>query len=476
MYNPTDRFQNWFITSLQTDINDTTNSFRLNKALNVQQGRLIINPYDEDNREVVKVTSVDGTLIYVERGDDNTTPQYQSEGTIVAMNVVAADLNDLYADWAAMEITLQTLADNGQAVVDAAGATQAAAIAATSAANDATADATAATSAANIAASDAASAAISANDAASDANTATTNANAATTSANTAATTANDAAADALAAAGHFVPAGGLTGQALVKVSGTDWDTEWANAGGVGIVPKETPTGAVNGSNAVFTTSQPYVAGSLMVYINGLAEGFFVTETNPATGSFTLDIAPSTGDNIFVSYQHSMSATGSADILDGYHANAAPTANTILPLDADGKYPLSVMPLHAIQLSIAANLAISSSSPFPFDTTQVTVGDKLTRSGGTVVIGAGVSVVRVYYNFMTENGGTNNYLYGRIRKNSTEVSQHIADENTVTFKSVGANTLVSVTAGDVISIALEANGGNVTVRANVSTFTVEVVA
>lgn len=110
-YQPTDRYQNWFVTSLQTDINDTTSSFRLNKALNVQQGRLVIDPYDESNREIVKVTSVDGTLVYVERGDDHTAPAYHNEGAIVVMDVFAADLNDLYADWALAQVDLQEQQD-----------------------------------------------------------------------------------------------------------------------------------------------------------------------------------------------------------------------------------------------------------------------------------------------------------------------------------------------------------------------------
>ena len=97
-YRDTDRFQNWFITSLQTDINDTTASFRLNKALNVTKGRLVIDPYDESNREIVKIVAVDGTLVYVERGDDHTEAAYHNEGAIVVMDVFAGDLNDLYAE------------------------------------------------------------------------------------------------------------------------------------------------------------------------------------------------------------------------------------------------------------------------------------------------------------------------------------------------------------------------------------------
>lgn len=114
MYRDTDRFENWFITSLQTDVNDTTSSFRLNKALNVREAHLVLDPYDEDRREIVKVTSVDGTLVYVERGVDNTSPQYHNDGAIVVMHVIAADLNDLYADWAEFQVDLQQQQDDFQ--------------------------------------------------------------------------------------------------------------------------------------------------------------------------------------------------------------------------------------------------------------------------------------------------------------------------------------------------------------------------
>lgn len=187
MYRPTDRFENWFITSLQTGINDTTSSFRLNDNLNVKQARLVIDPYDPSLREVVKVTAVDGNLVYVERGDDNTTPQYHLEGAIVALNVVAADMNDLYADWAEVEADMQ------QALLDAADATNAANIAANSATSAAGLANTAASSA-NDAASDANLAAGAATSAASSANTAAGLANSATNAANIAAGNAQDAA------------------------------------------------------------------------------------------------------------------------------------------------------------------------------------------------------------------------------------------------------------------------------------------
>ena len=90
-------------------------------------------------------------------------------------------------------------------------------------------------------------------------------------------------------------------------------------AGSNSIVWKEVPTGAINGTNKVFTTLQPYIPGSLQVYVNGVAESGMVAETNHATGTFTLDTAPLTGWNIYVSYQYAASVTGNADTLDGYH-------------------------------------------------------------------------------------------------------------------------------------------------------------
>lgn len=66
----------------------------------------------------------------------------------------------------------------------------------------------------------------------------------------------------------------------------------------------EVPSGAVDDSNVIFTTSQPYVAGTLSVFVNGLlfradwADGW--TETDPAAGTVTLKIAPMTGDSVQV--------------------------------------------------------------------------------------------------------------------------------------------------------------------------------
>lgn len=110
-------------------------------------------------------------------------------------------------------------------------------------------------------------------------------------------------------------------------------------------INQETPTGSVNGSNAVFTTARAYVAGSVQVYVNGVLQAptTHVTETSPTAGTITLDTAPLTGDIVRVSYQYAASAGGNADTLDGYHANATPTANQIPVLDGNAVLPVASM-------------------------------------------------------------------------------------------------------------------------------------
>lgn len=59
-----------------------------------------------------------------------------------------------------------------------------------------------------------------------------------------------------------------------------------------------TLAGAVDGANALFTRPSPYIAGSITAYWQGqtLFAGAGLTETDPAAGTITLDIAPSVGD------------------------------------------------------------------------------------------------------------------------------------------------------------------------------------
>lgn len=122
----------------------------------------------------------------------------------------------------------------------------------------------------------------------------------------------------------------------------TDDDTI---AGSNGVVSDETPSGSVNGSNKSFTTASAYIGGSLKVFINGIKQKTSVhfTETSPASGTFTMDDAPLSGDLITVEYQTSSTTTANADTVDGYHASPTPTSNTIPVLDSNGFIPNSAL-------------------------------------------------------------------------------------------------------------------------------------
>lgn len=79
-----------------------------------------------------------------------------------------------------------------------------------------------------------------------------------------------------------------------------------------GLINKvEKPTGTINGVNAVFTTSLPYVPGTLLVFRNGIAltpgvsEDY--TETTTTTFTFNAGCIPGTEgsyiDKVLVTYQ-----------------------------------------------------------------------------------------------------------------------------------------------------------------------------
>ena len=102
--------------------------------------------------------------------------------------------------------------------------------------------------------------------------------------------------------------------------------------GSSSLLQDETPTGTVNGTNTAFTTTRPYIANTLEVFINGVKQkrGTHFTETTPTSGTFTMGDAPLTGDDIMVNYQFVQSSYGNADTVDGYHYyDAMPLASVI---------------------------------------------------------------------------------------------------------------------------------------------------
>ena len=144
------------------------------------------------------------------------------------------------------------------------------------------------------------------------------------------------------------------------------------------LITDEAPSGTINGTNTIFTTSQPYIGASLQVFVNGLKQrrGVDFTETTPSSGTFTLGDAPITGDQVFVCYQFVQSTTANADTVDGYHANSTPTANTIPVLNASGVMPAGTENYNATPFAVAA----SSSTQVVSNTSGTRIGIDLQNS------------------------------------------------------------------------------------------------
>ena len=111
-------------------------------------------------------------------------------------------------------------------------------------------------------------------------------------------------------------------------------------AGTNSLASDQSVAGLVNGTNPTFTTPQGYIGGTLEVYVNGVKQvrGIHFTETTPGSGIFTMSDAPLTGDVLSTNYQIALTVTGNADTVDSFNANSTPTANTILPLDANAQF------------------------------------------------------------------------------------------------------------------------------------------
>ena len=96
------------------------------------------------------------------------------------------------------------------------------------------------------------------------------------------------------------MPSAACSGGVFSSAPGEQID-QTAGGGSYGVL-----AGDVDDANTLFTVSlNRYRSGSLSVYLNGqlIAQGVSWTETNPATGKFTMVTAPSTGDIITAIYR-----------------------------------------------------------------------------------------------------------------------------------------------------------------------------
>lgn len=146
------------------------------------------------------------------------------------------------------------------------------------------------------------------------------------------------------------------------------------------IVWKETPGGTKNGTNTDFTTSQAYISGSLQLFKNGVAQSGMVSEDAPGSGQFSITPAPESDDDLSVQYQVRTTATGNADTLDGYHANATPTPNNIPVLDSNGKIPQKTINTRLAKVSRTSTFSTTAPIATPAEITDLAVTFTLTEA------------------------------------------------------------------------------------------------
>lgn len=88
----------------------------------------------------------------------------------------------------------------------------------------------------------------------------------------------------------------------LEVFQGVSFTVPVGGGGGAMVVWNETPLGAINNTNQVFTTANSFRSSSLALYLNGLRQrapgDYMVTSAN----SFQMVNAPLTGDSLSVDY------------------------------------------------------------------------------------------------------------------------------------------------------------------------------
>lgn len=65
----------------------------------------------------------------------------------------------------------------------------------------------------------------------------------------------------------------------------------------------EVPAGAINGSNATFTTSRAFASGLTRLHVNGLRQKIGDDYTETTSTTLTLAVAPQAGDTLLVDYR-----------------------------------------------------------------------------------------------------------------------------------------------------------------------------
>lgn len=176
-----------------------------------------------------------------------------------------------------------------------------------------------------------------------------------------------------------------------------------------------------------------------------------ITESAPGSGGFTITPAPLATDNLSVQYQVRVTATGNADTVDSYHANATPTANTIPVLDGSAKLPASVMPESGTVLFNGTTARVVTLSETYTNYSRLVVVYKWVDSVGTVVL----DTSSPKHNFSVVRQGLIDSWYrvqfgaGNITLSGTTVEgSSVGGTYTMNLMSGGAVTFLD-TVGDV---------------------------
>lgn len=118
-------YQNFFATTLFTDIGAADTTITLTTAPSKTSGRLVLEARNPTQREIIRYSGVSGNQITgVLRGQGDTTAKSHTKNSLVEMNLTAQDIQDLYDafnsfsasanDWRTIPTIPTVVSNNGQ--------------------------------------------------------------------------------------------------------------------------------------------------------------------------------------------------------------------------------------------------------------------------------------------------------------------------------------------------------------------------
>lgn len=162
------------------------------------------------------------------------------------------------------------------------------------------------------------------------------------------------------------------------------------------------------------------------------------------------------------------------------------STNTTITLDSSGKYSLTnvpidmpafsyqqnptgydiyATPLAVMRISASANTSLSTSAVTPnMANTDLSVGAGLTRSGSTIVIGDGISLVRVSAVIIADSMSNDTYMFSRCRRNRSGAYSEFTSQLQRMTSGFVSNShggyILSVQSGDIIDLRVDIGAGS----------------